>query len=836
MEIIYNILPENILNALGWTVLHSLWQAFVVALLLAAYLLIGQQENAKKRYWASCAAMGTTLLLSVITFFVLLEKNEVTAALSNKVLSANGLAFGQYSIETQQATFAAYFDKNMPLIVTVWLMGMLFFLLKTLGGLLYIQRLKTRHLSPVPEQWQAISDQFQTVLGISKKVKLAASALVKTPMVVGWLKPVILMPVAAINQLSTEQVEAILAHELAHVARYDYFINILQTIVEALFYFNPAVWWISARIRTERENCCDDIAVATCGNSIAYAKALVSLQEMQAVPPMFALAFSKNKNLLLSRIQRILQSPAKKSNVMEKITVTGLLLAAVLMLSVQAKSPFVPSLENEENSFVEDLPQTEQSAPRILRLPANDTLPPHLMIHGDGILKIEMKNGDEIELEMAEGNGDEPIIKSVTRNGEPVPKEEYDNYRPENLSADGIANINVSKTRKTQRNNFRYKNKSDDGDIDLEMKGGKINRLKIDGKVIDEADYPEYEGLVEELLDEVPEPPVAPSPPHPPHDLRPPLAPRAPMPPSAISPTPPVPPTPPAPPSPNKRTRKITTENNGSGMTIIIEGGEGVEPVEIEIENRKKGNVVINGNEIKGLKKGDKTVIVERLDGTVAPLPFVWGGANNGNFWFNDDRVAVVPDFKFEHEYEFVFPDPSDGETLHLDELLKEHEDGNAFYFAVPDEKNTQQLKERMADRKLQKKELMERIEQQQKEYKEYLENNDDRLQEHKQLLEKAQQEKIQLFKEEYRDQLQGLNEEAERLFYNDKIQKELKLYQSQKVEELMSKRDFPELAEYLKYIEKLKVETDLLDANQFYFDAYILDKELRDSKGRKAQ
>jgi hypothetical protein len=154
-------------------------------------------------------------------------------------------------------------------------------------------------------------------------------------MVIGHLKPVILFPIGAINRLNPNEVEAILAHELAHVMRNDYALNIIQSVIEALFYFHPAVWWISAQIRAERENCCDDVAIELCGNSMTYAKSLVSVQEMAYYSPQMAMAFAgkSGKNQLLMRVQRVLNQPQNKTNIREKLIATCLLVALMVGLA-----------------------------------------------------------------------------------------------------------------------------------------------------------------------------------------------------------------------------------------------------------------------------------------------------------------------------------------------------------------------------------------------------------------------------------------------------------------------------------------------------------------------
>lgn len=552
MDFIHQLLPPDTLQALGWTVLHSLWQAFVVALLLAAYLLALQKTDARKRYIAGNTALLTTLLLAVGTFVYYLEKSK--SQLASLVYAEDGTVLGRFFLNVGIADeypaagdigfFQAYFNENMPLIVTVWLVGMVFFMLKMLGGLLYVQRLKTRMTSPLSKEWQERMAQLSAELGINRQIKLLESALAKAPMVVGWLKPMVLMPIGAVNHLTTAQVEAILAHELAHVARHDYLLNLLQSCIEILFYFNPAVWWISGNVRTERENCCDDIAVRLCGNSLAYAKALVSLQELQlTVPSSLAMPFSRSRSELLLRIQRILQPSQNKSNVMEKLSATLLLTVAVVLLSVQANTPF-----------------------------------------GDFINKVVAKG-----LPMTDALAPIAMSDSYLAQTDTIPDETHD----------GHVHFNT-----------------DDEDIEFKMKNDKITFLKIDGEVIPEERYSEYEGRVREILADVPAPPDAPE------------APEMPGFPAEIeAPAPPAPPSfhgrpaPPAPPAPSARTRKITTQKDRNGTTFIIETEDGGEPVEIVVKDGKKGTIIVNGQEIAGLKKGDKTIIMQDVPGS-----FFWNG------------------------------------------------------------------------------------------------------------------------------------------------------------------------------------------------------------------
>ncbi len=614
MDFIHQLLPNDILQALGWTVLHSLWQAFAVALLLAAYLLAWQKTDARKRYAAGNVALGSILLLALGTFSFYLNKSQAEPEPASEIWSEDGELLGHYFTEGNAGFFSEYFTEHLPLIVSVWCIGLVFFMLKLMGGLLYIQQLKTRMTSPLPSEWQEYVAMLCGEMNIRRPVQLLESALAQTPMVLGWLKPVILLPIGAVNHLTPTQVEAILAHEMAHVLRQDYLLNLLQSLVETIFYFNPAVWWVSAHVRTERENCCDDIAVRYCGNSLAYAKALVSLQELQMAAPALAMPFSKNKNQLLHRIKRILQPSQNKSNVMEKLSATLLLTVAVVLLSVQANTPF--------GNFITNVVSNEMPA-----------------------------------MEAAEA---------------PMPYDEIEYPTDADTIPDGNRDAHI-----------HFNN--DDEEIEFKMKDDEITFLKIEGEVIPKERYGEYEAHVREILANVPAPPDAPE--HP--DF--PDFPAMPAPPSFERF-----PAPAAPPAPPSRTRKIITQKDGNGTTFIIENEDGSEPVEIVVKDGKKGTIIVNGQEITGLKKGDKTIIMQDMPG----------------YDFHFDYSAVYPEFP---DYEMKALAELEGlrsyalsPAIAKEWELAAKELANSDAWRATNEEQLAELEQRMAELREQQQELME--------------------------------------------------------------------------------------------------------------------------------
>ena len=195
-------------------------------------------------------------------------------------------------------------------ILLVWFVGVAVLTLRLLAGWLWVQRLRSHGTSPAPAGWQQMASRLAKRLhidGRAKPIQLLESALVEVPTVIGWLRPVVLMPTSALAGMGPQQLEAILAHELAHIRRHDYLVNLLQTLVETLLFYHPAVWWLSRRIRIERENCCDDLAVSLCGDPYTYAKALADLEALRGDSSRLVLAATGGS--LLYRVRRLIGAP-----------------------------------------------------------------------------------------------------------------------------------------------------------------------------------------------------------------------------------------------------------------------------------------------------------------------------------------------------------------------------------------------------------------------------------------------------------------------------------------------------------------------------------------------
>jgi bla regulator protein blaR1 len=334
---------EKIIAAFGWMLLHSLWQGLLLSIIAGVVLMLAKKSTAAYRY--TIALVLFVAFLGITAFTFLFELSKVHASITLKpILPGNNyggiipalFAFDIQSIKQIMRTFTAYFSANQPLIVLIWFIFFLFKSVKMFACIIYNQQVRNRQVSEPSAIWVKKVAALAEKLQIKKAVKLLQSGYVKMPVVVGHLKPIILIPIGLMAGLPPEQIEAILLHELAHVRRNDYFVNFLQNIAEAIFFFNPGLLWISALLREERENCCDDIAVTQTQNKIGFVQALISFKEHELYGSKYATAFPGKKNYLMRRVSRILTNENKTFGFGEKLFFGLSLVLIVFVMSTVA--------------------------------------------------------------------------------------------------------------------------------------------------------------------------------------------------------------------------------------------------------------------------------------------------------------------------------------------------------------------------------------------------------------------------------------------------------------------------------------------------------------------
>lgn len=297
----------------GWTLVHFVWQGAVVALAAGVVLRLARRHSSSVRYAIACGAMAT-MLLGVITTAVLIDAPmadsvKETSASVRTGRDGNPDVFLPIQISDAPSAAAASnaqrVEMLLPWIVSAWLFGVAVLLARAGAGWWRVRRLHRLALSSMCSTWQTAGNRIASRLGLLRVIRIVELPQVDVPLVVGCLRPIVVLPIAALTQLNAAQVEAILAHELAHVRRHDYLVNLMQTLAETLLFYHPAVWWLSARIRDEREHCCDDVAVAVCGDPVSYAAALTELEAWRSAE--LSLAAAATGGSLLNRVRRILR-------------------------------------------------------------------------------------------------------------------------------------------------------------------------------------------------------------------------------------------------------------------------------------------------------------------------------------------------------------------------------------------------------------------------------------------------------------------------------------------------------------------------------------------------
>jgi len=333
--------------AIGWTLLHSMWEGAILSAVLASALLAMRSPRA--RYAAACVAMLVMLGAVGLTLVRVMPENV------NGLRTAKTHAFPAWNIRIDQDASS---PSNHPLAAVVswlapfWIVGVWIFYSGHVVGWISVCRLRRRGVCFAPERWQKEVAQLAAQLRLSRPILLMESCLADVPMVLGHFRPFILMPIGLLAALPAEQIEAILLHELAHIRRYDYLVNLLQRSAEGLLFYHPAVWWISWVIRAEREHCCDDVAIALSGNAHEYAVALAALEQNRWSGREPAVAATGGN--LVKRIRRLLYPKGPNGAWTPLLATIILITTAAVALAIWQSGPL-------QQTFAAAQPQTDHA-------------------------------------------------------------------------------------------------------------------------------------------------------------------------------------------------------------------------------------------------------------------------------------------------------------------------------------------------------------------------------------------------------------------------------------------------------------------------------------------
>jgi len=393
------LLSESLLQAAGLSLLHSIWQVAVIALIVFILLQSLKKATANSRYIVASIGLVATLIVPVITFYKIYEPDTIKSVIAEEQAGIMEIA---YTLADSQLDIESWIDKAelfimslAPLFFWFWIVGMVFMAIRMSGGYFLAYRYRSHGVVPASAIWQQRVKQIGQSLKVKYTVQLLESQRVMVPMVVGILRPCIIIPVGTLSRLPFDQVEMILAHELAHIKRADFAINFIQSLIETILFFNPFVWWISAVIRQERENICDDMALQTTGGYLSLAKALANLSAALQPIPLSDSLITFNQLNTMKRIQRLIRKPKLKPSTSERIGVIVFSFLFVLLVTASGMLTGSNSTENPEQivqqDFVENIFSQSQQTDAWNSAP--DTI-----VEKSKTIEIEKKDGKIVKM------------------------------------------------------------------------------------------------------------------------------------------------------------------------------------------------------------------------------------------------------------------------------------------------------------------------------------------------------------------------------------------------------------------------------------------------------
>lgn len=334
-------ISDHTIHAICWTLIHSLWIGLAIALLAGLTISVTRKSSAALRYNLLCGILVLFTASVWVAFFIEMQApameqepfrvGQIINTPGNHLMIIPAATAPHLSLFTRLVWLL---NQYANVIFLAWLLLFVLKSLKMAGGLLYIQRIRNYKVHEVSEEFKHKIEVFAGQIGIRQAVRLAQSELVKVPVAVGWLKPVILLPMGILLQLSPEQLESILWHELAHIRRRDYLVNILQGLVETVFFFNPGLLWLSSLIRAEREACCDDIVLSRMNRKANYLEALLAFGNEDNNRMPLAMSIGSGSQLR-DRLKRMINKENKRLNMAEKVV----LVAGLIVLSAFTSLP-----------------------------------------------------------------------------------------------------------------------------------------------------------------------------------------------------------------------------------------------------------------------------------------------------------------------------------------------------------------------------------------------------------------------------------------------------------------------------------------------------------------
>lgn len=323
-------LVEQFIKAFGWSILNSLWQSALIYGVLFIIMMSLPKLAAKYKH---NLAFGSIVLMFIGFVYHFVTQMLINIPQESAVINQQGLQFQQY-LNNLPESFSSKAEAYFPIVVIFYLIGIVLQLFVIIKGYNQLNKLKTLHLSAIPDEWNLLFEKVTAKLKIKKAINFRLSSIVNVPLVIGYFKPVVLFPIALVNQLDNDQVEAILIHELSHVRRNDFLLNLIKTAIETLLFYNPFVWMAGRFIHIEREHACDDLVLKITGKPLNYAHALLKLELLKdKSSPAYALAATGKTQNLYQRIKRITNMKTNYLNAKQQMAALTLGVACLFSIA-----------------------------------------------------------------------------------------------------------------------------------------------------------------------------------------------------------------------------------------------------------------------------------------------------------------------------------------------------------------------------------------------------------------------------------------------------------------------------------------------------------------------
>ncbi|RRB04067.1 M56 family metallopeptidase [Larkinella rosea] len=401
-----HLMAQPWVQKIGLTLLHSLWQGLLLAVLAGLILALTRKAESRLRYWLFVGLLGLFALGIGVTLYLQFDQKAVFPVTERQTLPNTSSA--TFSVSVSAKPLESYVTNGFALIaqyssplVLIWLLVLFLKSVQLVRSLYHLNYLQRKQTVSIGSHWENQVKILAGQLGIPRTIRVMQSALVKSPMILGHFKPVILVPLGILTAIPPEEIELMLLHELAHIKRLDFVVNLLQHLLELLFFFNPAILWISSLIRAEREACCDDLVVSYAGSKRNYIRALLSFREYELEESGYALAFAKKRGLL-QRVERLVSQTNTTLDLPEKVvlSISVLLVATIGFLYAQPaeKSP-KPAVgtEMKQNGFrpnrVEVNPLTRKKGDQSIKEIGPDLSKNETLKAGDRLKTGQLPNG-----------------------------------------------------------------------------------------------------------------------------------------------------------------------------------------------------------------------------------------------------------------------------------------------------------------------------------------------------------------------------------------------------------------------------------------------------------